>query len=176
MSTNVHLVIIVNLALKVGLKISEDSVQRQKDGETLLINQRADKLKAESRCHSTTLHASAGTAAQHQHKRHDTVACEGILPHDNLLPLNMLLHKGGTRLYSPFCPLLCIPISLIASTRLFDSLSHAHKPAVSNLPSPSQVPLNRLFSLLSFDLPPALFLAHLLLCLRIHWGFTTIEL
>lgn len=56
------------VTLKVGLKASEDSLPRQENRETLLINQREDKLKAESRWHGTTLHASAGTAAQHKHK------------------------------------------------------------------------------------------------------------
>ena len=81
------------MTLNMSLKVSQDSVHRQEDRETLLINQRADELKAASRCHGTTSHASAGTAAQHLHKKHDTVACEGILLHDNLLPLNTLQHK-----------------------------------------------------------------------------------
>ncbi len=156
------------MTIKVGFKVSQDSVQRQTARESLLINHRADKLKAGSRCHSTTSHASAGTAAQNQHNQRDTVACEGILPHDNLLPLNMLQHKGGARQRSQFCPFFCTPTSLIASKLLFESCAHMHKPAVSNSPSSSQVPLNRLFSLLSFDLPLSLCLSRLLLCLRIH--------
>lgn len=54
---------------------------------------------------------------------------KGILLHDNLLPLNMAQHKGAARLHAPFCSLLCTVVSLIASTLLFDSLSHTHNPA-----------------------------------------------
>lgn len=93
------------------------------------------------------------------------------------LPLNMLQHQGREWLSPPFYSLF--PVCVIASTPLFGFCSHTHTQAFCNWPSPSQVSLNRLFSLLSFELPPSLSLSHFLsclLCVRIHWGFTRIEL
>lgn len=152
----------LTLSLKGGFKVSQDLVQRWGEMDNLywLAKGRTSlKLRA-AQPHMLQLAQQRSTNTRSMTQLH----AKGILLHDNLLPLNMAQHKGGARLHPPFCSLLCTTVSLIASTLLFDSLSHTHNPApLIYLPHPMCLLIACSHSLpplssLSISLPHSFFL------------------